>query len=178
MMLAACGEDTTNHAASSSDTKESVTRPENNPSPIPDVLVIQDIPVHDPLSDIPQEYQDECLKSVYLRCPPYTEYWIAEAIIDACDSYSIVTISNCRMQHECDPLHPLIVDNQPCQTEDGGSGIQDVFCDKGKVQLDECDPCTDEICDGVDNDCDGEVDEGSYECETDCGAQLTAWTAS
>ena len=113
MMLAACGEDTINHAASSSDTKESGTRPENNPPPMPDVFVIQDIPIHDPLSDFSDEYKDECLERVYLRCPPYTEYWIAEAWLDTCDNHNIVDISNCKWQHDCDPLDPLIEGNQP-----------------------------------------------------------------
>ena len=136
---------------------------------IPDVFVIQDIPIYNPLDDYDEQYRQDCLKQVFLRCPPYTEYWIAEAWIDVCDNYAIILIENCRMQHECDPLDPLIVDNQPCQMPDGGDGIQDVICDKGKVQLTACTPCTEEICDGKDNDCDGEIDEGTFTCETECG---------
>jgi len=136
---------------------------------IPDVLTIQDIPIYNPLDEFDEQYREDCLKQVYLRCPPYDEYWIAEAWIDVCDNHSIILIQNCRMQHECDPLEPLIADNQPCQTDDGGPGIQDVFCDKGKIQITDCSPCTEEVCDGIDNDCDGDIDEGDYECETECG---------
>jgi len=155
-----------------SPTKQEVpegSRPDNQPPPIPDVFTLIDIPIHDPLADFTDEYKDDCLKKIFLRCPPYTEYWIAEAWMDVCDGHSIIDISNCRWQHDCDPLDPLLESNQPCQTEDGGPGIQDVYCDKGKVQLTECSPCTEEICDGKDNDCDGEIDEGNFTCETVCG---------
>ena len=119
---------------------------------IPDTFVIQDIPVYDPLADFSDVYKGECLERVYLRCPPYTEYWIAEAWLDTCNNHTIIDISNCKWQHDCDPLDPMIIENQPCQTADGGPGIQNVYCDKGKVQLEDCTPCTEEICDGVDND--------------------------
>ena len=139
------------------------------PGPIPDALVIQDISIYDPLSVYTDEYKQDCIKQIYLRCPPYNEYWIAEAWIDICDNHTIILIENCKWQHECDPTDPIIEQDQPCQTEDGSAGIQTVYCDKGKVTLTECEPCTEEICDGIDNDCDGEIDEGDYECVTDCG---------
>ena len=148
---------------------EDGTRPEDSPPPIPDVFTLLDIPIHDPLADFSDEYKEDCLKKIFLRCPPYTEYWIAEAWLDVCDNNSIIDISNCKWQHDCDPLDPVITENQPCQTDDGGPGIQDVYCDKGKVQLTECSPCTEEVCDGKDNDCDGDIDEGDYTCETICG---------
>ena len=163
LLLAACGSEITGFSGSPSDIKSEV------PSGIPDIVTIQDVPVHNPLDDYDESYKEECLRQVYLRCPPYTEYWIAEAWLDVCEDHAIVFIENCRMQHECDPEDPLIEKNQPCQTEDGGPGIQNVVCDKGKVQLTACTPCTEEICDGIDNDCDGDVDEGNYECETECG---------
>ena len=115
------------------------------PAPIPDVLVIQDIPIYDPLSEYTDEYKEECIKQVYLRCPPYTEYWIAEAWLDICDDFAIILIENCRMQHECDPTDPVIERDQPCQMDDGSPGIQTVYCDKGKITLTDCSPCTDEI---------------------------------
>ena len=167
LLLASCGSEDSgttvyNEIPPSEDIK-------TGPGPIPDVLVIQDIPIYDPLSEFSEEYKKECIKQIYLRCPPYTEYWIAEAWIDVCDDHTIVLIENCRWQHECDPTDPIIETNQPCQTEDGGPGIQTVYCDKGKITLTDCSPCTDEVCDGIDNDCDGDVDEGEYECETECG---------
>jgi len=139
------------------------------PAPIPDVFTIQDILIYDPLSGFSDEYKEECIRQVYLRCPPYDEYWIAEAWIDICDNYNIILIKNCRWQHECDPTDPIIEEDQPCQMGDGSPGIQTVYCDKGKITLTECNPCTDEVCDGIDNDCDGDIDEGEYECETECG---------
>ncbi len=137
--------------------------------PAPEIFVIQDITIYDPLSEFSDEYREACIFQVYLRCPPYDEYWIAEAWIDVCDNYKIVLIENCRWQHECDPTDPIIEKDQPCQMEGGGAGIQTVYCDKGKVTLTECTPCIDEICDGKDDDCDGQIDEGFYPCESDCG---------
>lgn len=148
------------------DTWTTITPNETIIAPPPDALQIQDIQKKE--SDVSDEYKKECWEAVWLRCPPYDEYWIAEAVVDTCDEFKIVTIDNCRMQHECDPNDPIIA-IQTCQTEDGFSGQQYVVCDKGKVDLTDCWPCDDEeICDTKDNDCDGEIDEGTYECTTDC----------
>ena len=49
------------------------TRPNNQPAPIPDVFTLIDIPIHDPLADFTDEYKEECLAKVFLRCPPYTQ---------------------------------------------------------------------------------------------------------
>ena len=109
--------------------------------PAPDVLQIQDVQKKEP--DVSDEYKKDCWEAVWLRCPPYDEYWIAEAVIDKCDDFTVVIIDNCRMQHECDPNDPIIA-IQTCQTEDGFSGQQYVICDKGKVDLTDCWPCDDD----------------------------------
>ena len=135
-------------------------------APPPDTFQIQDVKKKEP--DVAAEYKEKCWEAVWLRCPPYEEYWIAEAVIDTCDDFNIVMIDNCRLVHECDPTDPIIA-IQTCQTEDGFPGQQYVICDKGKVDLTDCWKCDDdEICDLEDNDCDGIVDEGTYECATDC----------
>jgi len=164
-LISACG--TMDFAPSP--TKQPLEDTQTLPPPIPDVFTLLDIPIHDPLADFTAEYKDSCLTKVFLRCPPYTEYWIAEAWMDVCDGNAIIDIANCKWKHDCDPLDPMIVNNQPCQMPDGSPGILDVYCDKGKVQVTDCSPCTEEICDGKDNDCDGEIDEGVYTCETECG---------
>ena len=48
-------------------------------------------------------------------------------------------------------------------------GTQNIYCQKGQLIAGPCDPCEEEICDGVDNDCDGDTDEGLYPCSTECG---------
>ena len=145
---------------------DSGAQPEPDILPPPDTFQIQDVHKKEP--DAAAEYKESCWEAVWLRCPPYEEYWIAEAVIDICDDYSIVMIDNCRLVHECDPTDPIIA-IQTCQTEEGFPGQQYVVCDKGKVDLTDCWKCDDtEICDLEDNDCDGIVDEGTYECTTVC----------
>jgi hypothetical protein len=135
----------------------------------PEVFVVQDIQLSDPFEGMSEQYRKDCLRSVWLRCPPFDEYWIAEAVIDICDDHKIVLVENCRMQHECDASDPIIVESQHCLTDDGSDGRQTVYCDKGKVQLTPCEPCTDDVCDTLDNDCDDFTDEGPYDCENTCG---------
>jgi len=145
---------------------DSKTKSELYIPPPPDTLQIQDVQKEEP--DASVEYKEECWEAVWLRCPPYEQYWIAEAVIDTCDEFTIVMIDNCKLMHECDPTNPVIA-IQTCQTEDGFPGQQYVICDKGKVDLTDCWKCdNDEICDLEDNDCDGNVDEGAYECTTVC----------
>ena len=104
-------------------------------APPPDTFQIQDVKKKEP--DVSAEYKEKCWEAVWLRCPPYEEYWIAEAVIDTCDDFNIVMIDNCRLVHECDPTDPIIA-IQTCQTEDGFPGQQYVICDKGKVDLSDC----------------------------------------
>lgn len=56
-----------------------------------------------------------------------------------------------------------------CQLEDGTLGQQQVVCDKGNLIHLPCQPCEDELCDGLDNDCDSRLDEGRHPCESGCG---------
>ena len=70
----------------------------------------------------------------------------------------------------------------PCPTDElGVCGDGETTCIDGQVSCTRSEEPTDEICDGLDNDCDGEVDEGDtlggVECDTElegvCAAGLT-----
>lgn len=116
-------------------------------------------------SDIYQQY---CLEDTWVQCPPWDELWFASALIDKCDGNKIIQIGPCEFRFECDPSTPYM-GFEECELEDGSTGRRDVICDKGTIVKTDCVLCEDEICDGKDNDCDGEIDEGEWTCSSECG---------
>ena len=57
-----------------------------------------------------------------------------------------------------------------CITEDGYPGTQNQVCNKGKIQYTECiTDCQEESCNYLDDDCDGEIDEGQLNVCQECG---------
>ena len=89
-----------------------------------------------------------------------------------CNPPQILYEGECEDAYECPPMaQSLDYGWQYCEMPDGTIGKQSVVCDKGKLFFSECQHCTEEICDGKDNDCDGLIDEDIpvSPCENDCG---------
>ena len=114
------------------------------------------------------QYANNCIREVYYYCPPLDEINRAKAIVDICRDNKVLSISDCEEVLECIPTSE-VVDVVECVDEDGMNGFQNVYCYKGFYEYGACVPCEEEICDGLDNDCDGETDEGEYPCSTECG---------
>lgn len=94
----------------------------------------------------------------YYYCPPFDEIWQITVTKD-CHG-NVTSISECEQVFDCDPSDPLI-SVQPCTDEDGYPGEMNIYCDKGVVKEGDCEsPCTEEMCNYIDDDCDGQTDEG------------------
>ena len=91
---------------------------------------------------------------------------------ELCPPPEILVDGECIEAFECPPsAQGLDYGWQWCEMEDGSVGKQHVTCDKGQLYYTPCQPCSPEVCDLVDNDCDSQIDEdiGIGECNTDCG---------
>tara|TARA_R110000824_G_scaffold54557_8_gene150599 strand:- start:431 stop:2503 length:2073 start_codon:yes stop_codon:yes gene_type:complete len=115
-----------------------------------------------------KKYEDDCYDTWYYYCPPLDEVWRAKAIVDTCDGDKIIEMGECEEVLECIPTNEVLREEE-CITADGVNGFLKVYCHKGFFEYGLCDPCVEEICDGLDNDCDGSTDEGEYPCSTICG---------
>ena len=139
-------------------------------TPIPPTYNITNPEVIDNLINTIDAYKDykytkDCIREVYYYCPPLTEIHRAKAFVDICKNNEVISISDCEEVLECIPTNG-VVDVVECVDENGVNGYQNVYCYKGFYEYGECDPCQEEVCDEIDNDCDGEIDEG---VKNDCG---------
>ena len=135
--------------------------------------------------------QPQCCEAQLWFCPPVFgehTYHKKEVIVDTCDANKvpcvyghdedcpppeIIHMGECTEAYECPPMaQGLDYGWQWCEIASGMVGKQQVTCDKGQLYYTPCRPCSPEICDGLDNDCDGVVDEdlSVTPCETTCGA--------
>ena len=115
-------------------------------------------------------WTDPCVACAWYFCPPLDSVWQKQICINNCDDPPTVAYeSDCVEYLECDPTQPIIEIDLSCITADGLPGTQDKLCEKGQILYTGCETdCVEEVCNGVDDDCDEEVDEGFSEIEELC----------
>ena len=113
---------------------------------------------------------DPCIECKMYFCPPLDSIWQKEICMNICnDPQTLVSESECTEYMECDPSQYLL-GTQECVTADGYPGVQDKVCNKGKIQYTQCiTDCIEESCNGIDDDCDEEIDEQQTNECGECG---------
>lgn len=157
---------------------------------LPDVTVDAYVDPCEGVINIDENYcscHPRCCQEQTWYCPPVsTEISAKDAILDICDEMytpcdrnldstcppaEIIYESSCNHMFDCPPgINEDFTMYYDCDIN-GITGRQEVRCDKGRLYYGECVTCipSDEICDGIDNDCDDLTDENQLnECDT-CG---------
>jgi len=130
------------------------------------------------LFQLEKQYQQDCYKIEYFFCPPslfLNEIWEFQLITDTCKNpEEVVYKGPCEQKFECDPSiteAEVVMCSVPVETGGNAYGSQEKWCDKGVWKYTDCIICEPEVCNGKDDDCDGEIDNlPIQECENECGA--------
>ena len=117
-------------------------------------------------------HNNSCVQCQWYFCPPMDSVWQKEICVDYCeDPPAILYEGECKEYLECDPTQ-YHLDYIDCVTEDGYPGTQEEICNKGQIQYTDCaTDCTEEMCNSIDDNCDGETDEGQLNKCGSCGLE-------
>jgi hypothetical protein len=138
---------------------------------INDTTAVQKPDVIDP-SDVYPFPNNSCVQCQWYFCPPLDSVWQKHICIDYCeDPPAVVHETECKEYLQCDPTQ-YHMDYLDCITDDGYPGTQEQVCNKGQIQYTDCvTECTEEMCNGLDDDCDGDIDEGQLNMCGSCGLE-------
>ena len=116
-------------------------------------------------------WTDPCVKCDWYFCGNLDVVWQKQICINTCEEpNTVVYEGECEEHLECNPAQTVLEAGIPCTTDDGYPGLKDKLCNKGQIQYTDCKTsCSEEVCDLVDNDCDGEIDEGVTNACGGCG---------
>ena len=141
----------------------------NSPVPLtyPDTINPPDI---QKIDKGPDTHEQDCVRVETWFCPSLGGIWGKYVKKDICHSPPLILEeSACQEIFECNPSEYKL-GLEDCVTEGGQPGEKQKYCDKGHYIYGPCEPlCGEEICNGLDDDCDGEIDEGQLNACGQCG---------
>lgn len=194
IILIACSDNSVNNSSLDAEGTRSLL-PDSTSADI-QIIQIPDITVDawvDPCADLPNTHvrfcdcNPNCCQQQTWYCPPRgVEIQAKYAVLDICDENlepcdrnrdpncppaEIIEETGCQHAFDCPPgINEDFTLTYDCEIN-GTAGTQQVRCDKGRLHYGECVTCfeEEEVCDSVDNDCDGNVDENQLNACGGCG---------
>jgi len=142
---------------------------------VSDSDIAEDIEEDEDIEDHSSVYPfigNDCVQCQWYFCPPLDSVWQKHICIDYCENPpQLLHEGECVEYLQCDPTQYHIEDVE-CITVDGYPGMQEKVCNKGQIQYTDCiTECKEEVCNGEDDDCDGEIDEDQLNACGECGIE-------
>jgi hypothetical protein len=132
------------------------------PDTFNETIETSDIKDIEDIEPTPDTFFKDCVECAWYFCPPLDAIWQKQICFNTCEEPPTLWYEGeCEEYLECDPTQAIMEVDIPCITNDGWEGTQNKTCEKGKIYYTDCaSDCSEEECNGLDDDCDDEIDEG------------------